>query len=73
LDSLAHEIKGEVYTFKSMLTYEPDKNNYLLHLLWHCQFRLESFALSCLNNLVAIIVSSPAIMEYFSTLPGVTY
>lgn len=34
LDSLHHNIKGEVYTYKSMLTYDPDNNNSLLHLLW---------------------------------------
>ena len=34
LDSLHHDIKGEVFTFKSMLTYDTESTNSLLHLLW---------------------------------------
>ena len=73
LESLNHDIKGEVYTYKSMLTYDPDNNNSLLHLLWRYQGRMENYTMNCLECLADIITNSETVMDYFSRLPGVTY
>ena len=73
LDSLLHNIRGEVYTYKSMLTYDPDNNNSLLHLLWRYQGKMDNYTMSCLGHLSEIITSDESIMEFFSELPGVTY
>ena len=73
LDSLYHNIRAEVYTYKSMLTYDPDNNNSLLHLLWRYQGKMENYVMNCLGHLGEIITSDEAIMEFFSELPGVTY
>lgn len=69
LDSLCHDIAGEVYTYKSMLTCE----NSVLHLLYRYRIRHEDQALAWLSHLADIVTSSEAIMDYFSTLPAVTY
>ena len=73
LDSLNNSIRGEVYTYKSMLTHDPDSNNSLLHLLWRYQGRMENYTMSCLNYLTDMITHSETHMEFFSKLPGVTY
>lgn len=73
LDSLFHNIKGEVYSYRSMLTYDHEANNCLLHLLWRYKGRMETYTLECLSSLSDIITSSDHIMELFSVLPGVTY
>ena len=73
LDSLDHNIKGEVLSLKSMLTYDAENDSSLLHLLWRYQGRIEQQVMGCLECLADIITSSPAIMEYFSNLPGYTY
>jgi len=70
---LGHNIKDEVYQLKSMLTYDPDNDNSLLHLLWRYQGRMNTYAVNCLVHLTAIITSDESIMAYFATLPGVNY
>lgn len=73
LEALHHDIGGEVYTYRSMLTHDPENNNSLLHLLWRYRARMESYTMSCLNYLADIITHSEEVMDFFSRLPGVTY
>ena len=73
LDALNHEIKGEIITYKSMLSHDSGSHNSLLHLLWRYKGRNENYTMQCLNSLSDIITSSEEIMELFSNLPGVTY
>ena len=56
-----------------MLTYDPDNNNSLLHLLWRYQGRMENYTLNCLECLADIITRCETVMDFFSKLPGVTY
>ena len=56
LDSLDHNIRGDVYQYKSMIAYDDQtKDSSLLHLLWRLQGRVESYAMSCLEILADII------------------
>ena len=73
LDSLQHNIAGEVYSFRSMLTYSPDDDSSLLHLIWRYQGRMENYTMTCLEHLTKILASDEEIMEYFSNLPGASY
>ena len=73
LDAINFEIKGEVFLFRSALTYDSTNNESLLHLLWRYQGRMDQFTLTCLNVLINIITSQESIMEFFSNLPGPTY
>ena len=67
--------EGTIFTYKSMLTYEPDIGNALLQVLWlyHSDKPRESQVLKCLEFLVDIITLDENVMEHFSQLPGVTY
>ena len=69
LESLYHDIAGEIYTFKSTLTQE----NSLLQLLYRYQVRHEDQALQWLGYLADIVTASESLMEFFSTLPSITY
>jgi hypothetical protein len=48
-------IKDEVYMMKSMLTYDPENDNSLLHLLWRYQGRMDRYTVDCLEDLVKTI------------------
>ena len=56
-----------------MLSYDQEPNNSVLHLLWRYQGRMEHSSMSFLNYLSDMTTHSDAHMEFFSTLPGVTY
>lgn len=40
---------------KSMLTYDPENDNSLLHLLWRYQGRMDRYTVDCLEDLVKTI------------------
>ena len=69
LDLLCHDIAGEVFTFRSTLSYE----NSLLNLLYRYQVRHEDQALAWLGHLADIVTATESLMEFFSSLPGITY
>ena len=75
LDSTFHNISSAIYSYKSMLTYDPDVNNSLLQVLWLNQVenKREKECVKILTVLVDIVTSDPDVMEYFASLPGVTY
>lgn len=73
LDSLAHNIKQDVYMFKSMLTYDPENDNSLLHLLWRYHGRMDVYTINCLEHLGNFLVADDSICEFFSNLPGLSY
>ena len=73
LESFYHSLRGEVYSYRSMLTYDPKNNDSLLHLLWRYQGKMENYMMTCLGHLGDIISSDESVMEFFSELPGVTY
>ena len=56
-----------------MLTYTPDDDSCLLHLIWRYQGKMENYTMTCLEHLIAILASDERIMEFFSNLPGATY
>ena len=58
-----------------MITYDPDKNQSLLQLLWIHQNdkMMEMEALKIVTCLINILAEDMGIMEYFSNLPPVTY
>ena len=66
IDMPGYDLKKDVYIFKSALTYDPQNNTSLLHLLWRYQGRMDQFTLICLNVLTNIITSSPKIMSFFA-------
>ena len=69
LNSLFHDITGEVYTFRSTLNYEKS----LLDLLYRYSVRHEDLALAWLDLLADIVIGSEALMDFFSSLPSITY
>jgi hypothetical protein len=66
LDALFHNIKSEVFEYRSMLTFEPKDNDCLLHLLWRYQGRMDSYTITALEYLLSIANSDETISEYFA-------
>ena len=58
---------------KSMVTYDPENESSLLHLLWRYQGRMDTYTVNCLEDLVQIISHDDDIKQYFAELPGMTY
>lgn len=73
LDSLCHNLKQDVYMMKSMLTYDPENDNSLLHLLWRYHGRMDVYTVNCLEHLGNFLVADESICEFFSNLPGLSY
>lgn len=73
LDATFHNIKTEVFEFRSMVTFEPKDNDCLLHLLWRYQGRMDTYTITALEYLLAIANSDDDVSEWFAQLPPVTY
>ena len=73
LENTFHNIKEEIFMVKSMLTYDPENESSLLHLLWRYQGRMDTYTVNCLEDLTTIIASDDDIKQYFAELPGITY
>lgn len=58
---------------KSMLTYDPENDNSLLHLLWRYQGRMDTYTVNCLEDLAIIIGGDNDVKQFFAELPGMTY
>lgn len=56
-----HNLKEEVIMLKSMLTYDPENDNSLLHLLWRYQGRMDTYAINCLEDLTSIMCADVSI------------
>lgn len=50
-----HNIKEEIYMMRSMLTYDPENESSLLHLLWRYQGRMDTYTVNCLEDLAVIV------------------
>jgi hypothetical protein len=56
-----------------MLTYDPENDNSLLHLLWRYQGRMDTYTVNCLEDLAIIIGGDNDVKQFFAELPGMTY
>ena len=55
------------------MSYSPDDDGSLLHLMWRYQGKMDNYTMTCLEHLAKMLASDEEIMEYFSNLPGATY
>jgi len=51
---------------KSMLTYDPENDNALLHLLWRYQGRMDTYTVNCLDDLTRVMAQDEGIRKYLA-------
>lgn len=56
-----------------MLTYDPDNDNALLHLLWRYHGRMDQYTVNCLDDLTRVMVEDEGIRKFLAEQPGPTY
>lgn len=66
-------MKKEIFMMKSMLTYDPENNNSLLHLLWRYQGRMDQYTVNCLDDLTKVMAKDRGVCQYLAGQPGPTY
>lgn len=73
LETAYHSLKEEIYMMKSMLTYDPENDNSLLHLLWRYQGRMDQYTVNCLDDLTRVMEQDESIRTYLAEQQGPTY
>lgn len=53
--SCSHDLGEEVYMMKSMLTYDPENDSSLIHLLWRYHGRMDTYTVNCLEDLSKVM------------------
>jgi hypothetical protein len=73
LETAYHNLKEEIHMMKSMLTYDPENDNSLLHLLWRYQGRMDQYTVNCLDDLTKVMQQDSGLREYLAEQSGPTY
>lgn len=66
LETAFHNVKEEIYQMKSMLTYNPDDNDALLHLLWRYHGRMDQYTINCLDDLTRVMMEDEGIRAFLA-------